>query len=199
MNVREITRKLRAWEAGQPIPRYDTIHHAIVPPNQALIVAFVPDGRRVASVGYRVGSRGSEPTLQSVPDGRVRDDVAVLCADFAEDLAWSTLRVHNWTYDPVDQTANPAELRQVWLPNGQHVAMLHHLSYTYSQTKYGGGNQEILRALGRLAGWMFRDTSALDPARCKCQCGTGRCVRLSGAGRPNGAPWLSTCVADGRR
>ena len=38
-------------------------------------------------------------------------------------------------------------------------AMLHQLSYTYSQTKFGGENQEILRALGRLAGWMFRDTA----------------------------------------
>jgi hypothetical protein len=37
--------------------------------------------------------------------------------------------------------------------------MLHYLSYTYSQTRFGGVNQEILRALGRLAGWMFRDTS----------------------------------------
>ena len=37
--------------------------------------------------------------------------------------------------------------------------MLHQLGYTYSQTKFGGANQEILRALGRLAGeWMFRDT-----------------------------------------
>ena len=67
--------------------------------------------------------------------------------------------MHNWTFDPVAADAEPGELRQVWLPNGQHVAMLHQLSYTYSQTKFGGENQDILRALGRLAGWMFRDTS----------------------------------------
>ncbi|MBW3631361.1 MAG: hypothetical protein KY464_19015, partial [Gemmatimonadetes bacterium] len=37
--------------------------------------------------------------------------------------------------------------------------MLHQLSYTYSQTKFGGANQDLLRALGRIGGWMFRDTS----------------------------------------
>ena len=35
--------------------------------------------------------------------------------------------------------------------------MLHHLNYTYSQTNFGGVNQEVLRSLGRLSGWMFRD------------------------------------------
>ena len=36
MSVREITCKLRAWEAGAPLPRYSTIHHAIVPEDRAL-------------------------------------------------------------------------------------------------------------------------------------------------------------------
>lgn len=158
MTVRKVKRKLGAWEAGQPLPRYDTIHHAIVAPDQALIVAFVRMAGESRPWGIAWGVVGSEPRIQSVPDGRVRDDVAELCADFAEDLL-KHMRVHNWTYDPADQTANPSELRQVWFPNGQHINMLHHLNYTYSQTKFGGANQEILRALGRLAGWMFRDTS----------------------------------------
>ena len=84
----------------------------------------------------------------------------MLAAAFAEDLL-EHLRVHNWTFDPAPQKPEPGELRQVWLPNGQHVAMLHQLSYTYSQTKFGGENQDILRALGRVAGWMFRDTSRI--------------------------------------
>ncbi|WP_159824403.1 hypothetical protein [Arthrobacter sp. 9AX] len=88
----------------------------------------------------------------------MRDDVATLSAEFAEDLL-EHMRVHNWTYNPVDDKAKPDDLRQVWMPNGQHVAMLHHLSYAYSQTKFGGANRDILRALGRLSAWMFRDTS----------------------------------------
>ena len=129
-----------------------------MPPDQAMIVAFVRMAGESRPWGIAWGTVGSEPRIESVPDGRVRDDVAVLCATFAEDLL-EHLRVHNWTFDPVPQKPELGDLRQVWLPNGQHVAMLHQLSYTYSQTKFGGDNQEILRALGRVAGWMFRDTS----------------------------------------
>jgi hypothetical protein len=154
--IREVARKLRAWKAGKPLPRYETLHHAVVPAERALVVAFVRMAGESRPWGIAWGTAGSSPRVASVPDGRVRDDVAALCADFAEGLL-AHLRVHNWTYDPVGQVATVDELRQVWLPNGQHLAMLHQLNYTYSQTKFGGHNQELLRALGRLAGWMFRD------------------------------------------
>lgn len=157
-SIRTIARKLEAWKAGRPLSRYDTIHHAIMPPHQVLIVAFVRMAGESRPWGIAWGTVGSEPRIESVPDGRVRDDVAALCAAFAEDLL-EHMRVHNWTFDPVPQQPELGDLRQVWLPNGQHLAMLHQLSYTYSQTKFGGENQEILRALGRLAGWMFRDTA----------------------------------------
>ncbi|WP_088284639.1 hypothetical protein [Kineosporia sp. A_224] len=149
---------MEAWQAGRPLQRYDTIHHAIMPPDQAMIVAFVRMAGESRPWGIAWGTVGSQPRIESVPDGRVRDDVAVLCATFAEELL-EHLRVHNWTFDPVPQKPELGDLRQVWLPNGQHIAMLHQLSYTYSQTKFGGENQDILRALGRVAGWMFRDTS----------------------------------------
>lgn len=158
MSVRDVRKKLRAWDAGHPVPRYDTIHHAVVPEAQALILVFLRMAGESRPWAIAWGTADSEPRMLSVPDGRVRDDVAEMCAEMAEDLL-DHLRVHNWTYDPVDQKASPEELRQVWLPNGQHLAMLHQLTYTYSQTKYGGANQEILRALGRIAGWMFRDSS----------------------------------------
>lgn len=123
-----------------------------------MVVAFVRMAGESRPWGIAWGTVGSEPRIESVPDGRVRDDVAVLCSAFAEDLL-EHLRVHNWTFDPVPQKPELGDLRQVWLPNGQHIAMLHQLSYTYSQTKFGGDNQDILRALGRVAGWMFRDIS----------------------------------------
>lgn len=156
--VRNAARKLRAWQRGEPIQRYDTIHHALVSAEQTLIVAFVRMAGESRPWGIAWGAAGSEPTVRSVPDGRVRDDVSALVAEFAEDLL-EHLRVHNWTFDPASEKPELDELRQVWFPNGQHIAMLHQLNYTYSQTKWGGDNQDILRALGRLAGWMFRDTS----------------------------------------
>ena len=156
--TRSVAKKLRAWDAGCPLPRYQTIHHAIMPADQCLVAAFVRMAGESRPWGIAWGQVGTVPVIRSVPDGRVRDDVSELVADFAEDLL-AHLRVHNWTFDPVQQKAPADELRQVWLPNGQHVAMLHQLNYTYSQTRHGGANQEILRALGRVAGWMFRDSS----------------------------------------
>lgn len=156
--ARDAARKLQAWQQGKPVQRYDTIHQAMVPPDQTLIVAFVRMAGESRPWGIAWGVAGEEPTIRSVPDGRVRDDVAVLVAEFAEELL-EHMRVHNWTFDPVPEKPELGELRQVWFPNGQHIAMLHHLNYTYAQTKWGGENQEVLRALGRLAGWMFRDTS----------------------------------------
>ncbi|MGK2877844.1 MAG: hypothetical protein ACSLFF_04635 [Solirubrobacterales bacterium] len=140
------------------MPRYETIHHAIAPPEQAMLVSFVRMAGESRPWGIAWGTAGSQPTIRSVPDGRIRDDVSELCAAFAEDLL-EHLRVHNWTFNPAPEKPEVEDLRQVWLPNGQHVAMLHQLSYTYSQTKFGGANQEILQALGRVAGWMFRDTA----------------------------------------
>lgn len=159
-SVRSIAHKLQAWQAGHPVPRYDTIHHAIMPADQTMIVAFVRMAGESRPWGIAWGTVGSETRIESVPDGRVRDDVSLLCAAFAEDLL-EHLRVHNWTFNPVPRNPELGDLRQVWLPNGQHVAMLHQLSYTYSQTKFGGENQDILRSLGRVAGWMFRDTSRI--------------------------------------
>ena len=157
-DFRTVARKLRAWDAGRPLPRYDTIHHAIMPAEQCLVVAFVRMAGESRPWGIAWGAVGAAPVIRSVPDGRVRDDVSELVAEFAGDLL-QHLRVHNWTFDPAPQQPPVDELRQVWLPNGQHVAMLHQLNYAYSQTKHGGVNQEILRALGRAAGWMFRDST----------------------------------------
>ena len=103
-------------------------------------------------MGHRLGNRWLRAARSSPSPTAVSATMSPCCArQFAEDLL-EHLRVHNWTFDPVPQKPEPGDLRQVWLPNGQHIAMLHQLSYTYSQTKFGGENQEILRALGRRRG-----------------------------------------------
>jgi hypothetical protein len=44
------------------------------------------------------------------------------------------------------------------MPNDSHVAMLHYLAYSYTFTKYGERDRYVvLNALGRLAGWLFRE------------------------------------------
>lgn len=158
MSVREVVRKLRSWDAGLPLPRYSTLHHEVVSPDRALVVAFVRMAGESRPWGIAWGNPGASPSVLSIPDGRVRDDVSAICAEFAEALLMH-LRVHNWTYTPIDQNADRGDLRQIWVPNGQHIALLHQLNYLYSQTKFGGENNDILRAFGRLTGWLFREST----------------------------------------
>jgi hypothetical protein len=158
MSVREVGRRLRAWEVGRPVARYQTLHQIVVDRDRALIVAFVRMAGESRPWGIVWGHPGGDPRVMSVPDGRLRDDVAALAANFGEDLL-AHLRVHNWTYDPLPRDAGPDDLRQVWVPNGQHVAMFHQLAYAYSQTRFGGSDVDTLNALGRLSGWLFREST----------------------------------------
>jgi hypothetical protein len=44
------------------------------------------------------------------------------------------------------------------MPNASHIDMLHFLAYSYTFTKFGdAARYTTLNALGRLAGWMFRE------------------------------------------
>jgi len=156
-SARGVARTLAAWQAGRPLPRYETRHHAVAPPEQVLIVAFVRMAGESRPWGIAWGSPAGEPRCASVPDGRVRDDVARMCAELAGDLI-GHLSGGPAAFDPRELPPDPADLRQLWLPNGQHIAMLHQLAYTYSQTRFGGADRDLLRALGRLAGWLFRDS-----------------------------------------
>lgn len=158
MTALEVARRLRALEAGRPLPRYDTLHHIVVQPEHALIVAFVRMAGESRPWGIAWGQPEGTPEVRSVPDGRVRDDVADIAADFGEALL-GHLRVHNWTYDPMPKDASSDDLRQVWVPNGQHLAMFHQLEYAYAQTRYGGNDRDTLNALGRVSGWLFRESS----------------------------------------
>lgn len=158
MSARGVAGTLEAWRMGRPLPRYDTLHHAIAPADQVLIVAFVRMAGESRPWAIAWGAPGAAPSIASVPDGRVRDDVAGLCAAFAGDLI-AHLSAGGPHLDPATTAPDPMALHQVWLPNGQHIAMLHQVGYTYSQTRFGGANRDLLRAFGRIAGWMFRDTS----------------------------------------
>ena len=158
MTTLDVARRLRSWEAGEPLPRYQTLHHAIGKEEDTLVVAFVRMAGESRPWGIAWGHPGEEPRIESVADGRVRDDVAAICADFGEDLL-EHLRVQNWSYDPIPKKAPSEDLCQLWVPNRQHVAMFHQLAYAYSQTKFGGDDVETLNALGRLSGWLFRESS----------------------------------------
>jgi hypothetical protein len=59
-----------------------------------------------------------------------------------------------------DTPSEEIPLRQVWVPNGSHVAMLHMLNLRYTFAQAGDpGRAEVLRDLGRLSGFLFREAA----------------------------------------
>ncbi len=92
-----------------------------------------------------------------MPEARNRDLVAKMLVDFAitlqEHFRHPDLGAPRWT-----GPGARSEFRQVWLPNGSHLDMLHFLAYTYRSTRTGEPSSvERLNGLGRLAGWLFRE------------------------------------------
>ena len=62
-----------------------------------------------------------------------------------------------------DQSKVP--LRQIWVPNGSHVQMLHMLNLRYTFAQAGDPERAAaLRSLGRLSGYLFREAVRLGQA-----------------------------------
>lgn len=148
MNGEQVVRRLRAWAEGHPLPRGSTRHFPIAAPRDLLILSFVRMGGESAPWGICYGHPGTRPTVLTVPEARNRDLVADMVARFAPTL----LRHFG---HPEYAGAGDGQLRQLWLPNPTHLEMLHNLAYAYTFTKWGA--RERLNALGRLAGWLFRE------------------------------------------
>lgn len=153
----DVVRRLRSFEAGRPLPKGSTIHFPIAEPSELLILTFVRMGGESAPWGLAWGYPGKKPTVLTVPEPRTRDLVADMMAEFAPVLlehvfapGYSSMKIGH------QKQARP--FRQIWLPNPTQVEMLHLLAYAYAFTKFGTVKRaEILRALGRACGWIFRE------------------------------------------
>jgi hypothetical protein len=154
----DAARRVRAWTAGKPLPHYETKHVHLAGPSDALIVAFVRMGGESAPWAVAIGHPDSDPTVLSVPEARDRDLVAQMVAEIAP-----TLLAH-FRHPEFDGGRRRIEdswpFRQLWLPNATHLEMLHHLAYSYSFAKWGDATRAaLLRKLGALAGWLFREAN----------------------------------------
>lgn len=158
MRPDEVVKRLQAWHEGKPLPAYATRHFAIAGDDDLLIVAFVRMGGESAPWGIVWGHPGTTPQVLTVPEARNRDAVAGMAADFALALLdhYMSPLTHDW--EGATERERDLPLRQLWMPNDSHVAMLHYLAYSYTFTKYGDRDRyTVLNALGRLAGWLFRE------------------------------------------
>lgn len=156
MIAREVVRRLQAFKEGRPLPRGSTRHFAVVPDEGILVLAFVRTGGESRPWGLAYGHPGEEPTILTVPEGRNRDLVSDMVAEFAPVLLGHLRSPGYVAHDPASAD-DLAPLRQVWLPNRTHLDMLHHLAYAYTFTQWGAGARGRLNALGRACGWLFRE------------------------------------------
>jgi hypothetical protein len=158
MRPDEAIRRLHAWHIGRPVTAYKTRHFAIASDEDLMILAFVRMGGESAPWGIVWGRPGRDPEFQIVPEARNRDAVAEMVSKFAPSLLrhyWSPL-THDWSREKERNKSLP--VRQLWMPNESHIAMLHFLAFSYSFTKFGDATRyRILNSLGRLAGWLFRE------------------------------------------
>ena len=156
MRERDIIRRLIAHAEGGPLPRGTTRQMHIASDEDLLILAFVRMGGESRPWGIAFGHPGAEPTILAVPEGRNRDLVARMCSTFAPVLL-RHLRTPDFVGLPPVEEGELGPLRQVWLPNGSHADMLHHLAFAYTFTRWGEDAESILNPLGRAAGWLFRE------------------------------------------
>ena len=151
-----VIRRLHSWHERRPLPRYSTIHIPVAKSVDALVVAFVRMAGESAPWGVAVGRRGAKPDILAVPEARNRDLVADMMAKLAPSLL-AHFR-HPAYPDVVTGPDDPRPVRQIWLPNESHVDVLHALAYAYTFTRWGdSGRAQVLNALGRLCGWLFRE------------------------------------------
>lgn len=156
MNGLGVVRRLRAYEAGAPIPKGSTKQSLVAGDPDLLVVAFLRMGGESRPWAIAYGHPNEQPKILSVPEGRNRDLVADMCADVAPILL-EHFRTPGYVTDEPAEAEDLAPLRQVWVPNGTHLDMLHHLAYAYTFTKWGAGKRGRLNAFGRACGWLFRE------------------------------------------
>ena len=156
MNSNDVILRLRAFHAGHPLSRGTTKRTFVADNEDVLIVSFVKMGGESRPWGIAFGKAGTVPKVVVVPEARNRDLVAEMAVKFAPVLL-RHLRHPSQGNPILDNWEYLKPIRQLWLPNESHLDMLHHLAYAYARTSYGGAHREMLNALGRACGWLFRE------------------------------------------
>ena len=158
MTLREVVRKLRAFEAERALPRYETLLTAVS--DNAYVVSFVRMGGESRPWAVAYGPSGSQPKFGWVIDARRREDVQGMMSEFADDLL-DHFRAEGFSFEPILIEDLPVQAPpQLWVPGSSHVDMLHYLSYAYWRRRAEDDQSESVHALSRFCGWIFRESSS---------------------------------------
>lgn len=157
MNARRAVARLEAFKAGSPLRCGETTHCLIADETDILMVAFLRMGGESGPWAIGLAHPRQTPKILCVPEPRNRDLVAAMVAEFAPMLL-EHLRHPHFCDDTIEGPGHQRPHRQVWLPNGAHLEMLHHLAYAYTFTKWGERSRaRLLNSLGRAVNWLFNE------------------------------------------
>jgi hypothetical protein len=150
--------KILAWHAGHPLPCGSTLPLRRVPARDRLLVAFLSMGGETATWGVIWGHPGATPRMATTPDPRNRKAVATMLVPFAADVLAHLPHPTQLEPGAVEKITARANQRQIWLPGAAHVDVLHVLQYRLQSASEPEKHSELLRALGRACGWLFRES-----------------------------------------
>jgi hypothetical protein len=161
VNARDVVRRLEAYGQGIPLVRGTTLRLRVADDDDLLALAFVRMGGESLPWATGLSAPGTEAEVFAIPDARDRDRVGEMLlqitprlGDFLEHPQWS-----HGTFSS-DDPADAVPFKQLWVPNGSHVQMLHMLNLRYTFARAGDpARAATLRALGRLAGFLFREAA----------------------------------------
>ena len=157
LSSRTMVRRLRAWHLGEPLTRGQTIHTATAARNDRLLLAFVKMGgeTRPWGIAWKSGSKRLE--FRFVPEPRQRAAVDEMVAELGPVVA-EHLQHPEFVRTEATEPADLTPLRQIWVPNGSHIDMLHHFGYTYARRQKEREHAEELRLLGRTSLYLFLES-----------------------------------------
>ncbi len=160
MKLAGVIQRLEAWRRGEPIPLGETLPWPRSDAADRLIVAFVRMAGEARPWGFAAGHPGSEPAIFTVPEPRDAGESARLAQALAAHLLPHLPHPDHASETDKADVGPVARRRQLWMPGATHLEMLHFLDYRFT----GGSQREEpfareLGALGRAAGWLFRESN----------------------------------------
>lgn len=159
MKVSDVLLRIEAFRGGAPLPLGKTFPWPRSRNEDRLIVAFVRMAGESLPWGIAAGHPGADPIVLSVPEPRNPDELARLTRDFGKILLEHLPHPEQTTPEQQAEIEALAQRRQLWVPGSTHVEMLHFLDFRYTRAREGEAGVKDLNAVGRAAGWLFREST----------------------------------------
>ncbi|MDO9021264.1 MAG: hypothetical protein Q8S73_22875 [Deltaproteobacteria bacterium] len=167
MSRHDAFERLRAWDEGRAIANGHTLPWLRADAADRLVLAFVRMGGESSPWGLCVGRPDAPPEFFTCAEPRNAD----LHAAFVLAAAGALLRhVEHPSLLADDERLMllameaplraRVRLRQLWVPGPSHLDMLHFLDFRYTHANTGDPKVvRRLQALGRVCGWLFREST----------------------------------------